>query len=451
MTQLGEAVARYHKLIESEPYRDLNWAEDLRKRMVEQNLTAGGRPVSSVLRPHFISSRQYANLIKAAEGLQAAIGRVKQMALANQTLLNRMEMLPAEKMLAAIDPRYSYLSVTSLLDTRLNNGSLHFEDYTAETPMGVAYNDALSDLYYDCPPVRELRKRFKLSKLGGSKPLLQALLKAYKEFGGRRQPQMAILEFRQAFQTADTTEYILLRDYFREHGYQCEIVSPDQLEYRNGVLRRGDFEINLIYRRMKVHEFLVRFDLSHPLVRAYKDGAVCMVNSFRSEMAQKRAIFDLLTDEAVTGSFPAAEKKAIREFIPWTRVVSATKTTYRNKTVDLLEFIVKNREKLVLKPNDDSGEDHSFRGWEVGEAGWERALKSAMRSPYVVQERLEPARAVFPVYQHGYLEFRELSIDVQPHVFLGKVHGCSSFLSMTTSSGFTSVVGLAPTFILEGK
>jgi hypothetical protein len=451
MTQLGEAVTRYHKLIESEPYRDLSWAEELRNQMVKQNLTVGGRPVSAVLRPHFISSRQYASLVKAAEGLYAAIGRVKEMALANPVLLNKMEMLPAEKMLAAIDPKYPFLSVTSLLATHLNNGDLRFEDYTAETPMGVAYNEALSDLYYDCAPVRDLRKKFKLSKLAGPKPLLQALLKAYKEYGGRKKPQLAILEFRQPFQTADTQEYVLLRDYFRQQGFACEVVSPDQLEYRNGVLRRTDFEINLIYRRMKVHEFLVRFDLTHPLVRAYKEGAVCMVNSFRSEMAQKRAIFDLLTDEAVTGSFPAAEKRAIRDFIPWTRVVSATKTTFKNKTVDLLEFIIKHREKLVLKPNDDSGEDQSFRGWEVGEAGWERALKSAMRTPYVVQERLEPARAVFPIYQHGYLEFRELGIDVQPHVFLGKVHGCSSFLSMTTSSGFTSGIGLAPTFILEGK
>ena len=80
---------------------------------------------------------------------------------------------------------------------------------------------------------------------------------------------------------------------FRREGYRTEVISPDQLEYRNGVLRRGDFTIDLIYRRVRVSEFLVRFDLNHPLVRAYRDRAVCVVNSFRSEMAQRRAIFDL--------------------------------------------------------------------------------------------------------------------------------------------------------------
>ena len=49
----------------------------------------------------------------------------------------------------------------------------------------------------------------------------------------------------------------------------------------------------------------MRFDLSHPLVQAYKDHAVCIVNSFRSELAQKKAMFALLTDENLTAKFPA--------------------------------------------------------------------------------------------------------------------------------------------------
>ena len=84
------------------------------------------------------------------------------------------------------------------------------------------------------------------------------------------------------------------------------MVSPEQLEYRNGVLRRGEFTIDIVYRRIRLQEFLVRFDLTHPLVRAYKDHAVCMVNSFRAEMGAKTAMFDLLTDDAVTAKFPAA-------------------------------------------------------------------------------------------------------------------------------------------------
>ncbi|MGB9606597.1 MAG: circularly permuted type 2 ATP-grasp protein, partial [Bryobacteraceae bacterium] len=360
-----------------------------------------------------------------------------------------MELLPAEKMLASLDPGYPYLTVTSLLDTRLMNGSLYFVRYDADTPAGMIYGDVLADLFYDCPPVKEFRKRYELIKLANRKHLLEAILRAYRDFGGQRKPRIGILEFRQPFQATSQGEYVLLAEYLRQQGYEAEIVSPEQLEYRGGVLRRGAFEIDVIYRRVKAHEFLLRFDLSHPLVRAYREGKACVVNSFRSELAHKRALFDLLTDEKLTADFPAAERKAIRQYIPWTRLVAPRKTTYQDQIVDLLEFIRTNRDKLILKPNDDSGDEHPVLGWEVDQTTWERAIKRALRAPYVVQERVEALRVPFPVLYYGQLEMREMEVEVHPHAFLGKVQGCSCWLS--AGSGFSTVEGLTPTFIIEPK
>ncbi|MBI4875201.1 MAG: hypothetical protein HY822_11270 [Acidobacteria bacterium] len=451
MTQLGEAIARYHRILEGEAYKDLSWAETLQEEMRARNLTSGGKPISPVLRPHFVMQRQYAALVKAAETLFSAIDRIKQLALSTPALLGRLELLPAEKMLAGVDPGYPFLAVTSRLSTHMDNGNLRFVDYNADTPTGVAYAEALNDLFYECPPVREFRKRYNLSKSGGLKHLLQSLLKAYKESGRRQSPKIAIVEFRQPFQTVDSDELMLVREFFRKAGYPTEIASPDQLEYRNGVLRRGDLAIDLVYRRVKVQEFLVRFDLNHPLVRAYREGAICMVNSFRSELAHKKAIFDLLTDETVTSGFPAAERKAIRDHIPWTRLVAQGKATRNGEQVDLTEFILKNRETLVLKPNDESPDQHSFCGWEVDGAAWERALKIALRSPYVVQERVASPVASFPVYQWGELQMRDLSVDLHPHAFLGRVQGCSSWVCAADTSGFSTLSGLAPTFIIENR
>ena len=287
MTQVGEAIARYHKLIESEPYIDLAWAQALQERMRAEKLV--NRPISPVLRPHFLTPREYAALSKAAETILSAIHRTEQAALANPSLLARMQLLPAERMLAAVDPGYSSVTVTGLLDTILFNGSIRFIGHRAETPTGVIYGDKLSDIFYDAPPVKEFRKKYKLTKLGGSKHLIQALVKTYKEFGGKqKKPKIAIVEFRAPFQPAEASEYALLAEYFTSEGFPAEVVSPDHLEYRNGVLRHGEFAIDMIYRRVKVQEFLVRFDLNHPLVRAYKDRAVCMVNSFRAELGTKK-------------------------------------------------------------------------------------------------------------------------------------------------------------------
>jgi hypothetical protein len=449
MSYLDDAVSRYNRLLENGAQRDLSWVDALQASMEERGLSTGGRLICPFLRPSFISRRQYESLVRTSEALIAAIDRMEQMALASPSLLARLELLPAEKMLATIDPGYESLEVTARFDSHLRNGHLHFVQYNADSPGGAGYADALTELFWDVPPMKEMRKRYAFTRTGGRKHLLQALLKAYKQFGGVKKPNIAIVEFRPPYHSG-RSEYELFRDYFREEGYAVEIVSPEQLEYRNRILRKEKFTIDLVYRRLGVQEFLMRFDLNHPLVQAYRDRAVCMINSFRAELAHKKAMFGLLTDDTLVAKFPAPERKAIREHVPWTRLVAATKTTYEDRSVDLPEFIAQHRDRLALKPNDDSSDLHTYRGWEMDDAGWERALKQAMRTPYVVQERVDPVLSVFPLMTFGQLELREMQVDVHPHAYLGKVQGCTSWIS-GGKSGFSSASGLAPTFIVDQK
>ena len=468
MTQLDEAISRYHRILESEPYRDLRWVKNLQDEMEARQLSAGGRLLCPFLRPNFVTQKQYDNLVKTGEALISAVDRMLRAALASPQLLSRMQLFPAEKMLAAIDPGYEMAEVSAQLDLQIQNGSLHVMQYNSDALTGAAWSEGLSDLFYDCPPVKEFRRRYNLTRVGGKKPFLSALLKAYKMFAGnfgaglsgngfsgngfpaaRPKPNIAILEFRDP---TGRSEYEIYRDYFRAEGFQAELVSPDQLEYRNGVLRSGSFDIDLIYRRISVQEFLLRFTLNHPLVQAYRDHRVCIVNSFRSELSHKKAMFALLTDEALTAKFPIHERKAIREHVPWTRVVKSGKTQYHDEPIeDLIEYIKQNREKLVLRPNDEYSDMHSFIGYEHDEGSWARAIREALRAPYVVQERVKPARTIFPLMNYGHLEFKEMQVDVQPQAFLGKVAGCSSYVSSSGPGSYSPASGFTPTFIIDPK
>jgi hypothetical protein len=461
MTQLDEAITRYHRILESEPYRDLRWVKSLQDEMEARQLSAGGRLLCPFLRPNFVTQKQYDYLVKTGEALISAVDRMLRSALASPQLLSRMQLFPAEKMLAAIDPGYEMSEVSAQLDLQIQNGSLHVMQYNADALTGAAWSEGLSDLFYDCPPVKEFRRRYNLTRVGGKKPFLSALLKAYKMFAAgaanmngnsvlmRPKPHIAILEFRDP---TGRSEYEIYRDYFRAEGFETELVSPDQLEYRNGVLRAGNFDIDLIYRRISAQEFLLRFTLNHPLVQAYRDRKVCIVNSFRSELSHKKAMFALLTDETLTAKFPIHERKAIREHVPWTRVVKTGKTQYRDETIDdLIEYIKQNREKLVLRPNDEYSDMHSFIGYEHDEGSWARAIREALRAPYVVQERVKPARTVFPLMNFGHLEFKEMQVDVQPQAFLGKVAGCSSYVSSSGPGSYSPASGFAPTFIIDPK
>lgn len=451
MNQVDEAIARYHKLLESEPFRDLGWVEQLHQAMSAKRLEIGGKPVSAFLRPHLLSRRQYEGLEKGGASLWSAVDRMRQMVLSTPGLLNRLDLLPGERMLAELNPGYKHFAVSSLLDSHINNGAMRFSHFSAETPVGVLYQDMLSEVFYDAAPMKEFRKRHKLAKIPSVKYLHSALLKAYRDFGGRKTANIGILEFKQPFESVESREHVLLAEYLTAQGNAAEVVAPEHLEYKNGVLRKGEFVIDIIFRRVRTHEFLIRYDLvAHPLVRAYRDGAVCLVNSFRSDIAQRKAMLDLLTDETLTAKFPIEERKAIRAYIPTTRVMGERKVRWGGEQVDLPSFVLSNRETLVLRPNGESAEQSVFTGADMDDSQWERACKRAIRERYVVQEAVAPVTANFPISVYGMMDMKEMRVDVHPHVCLGKVQSCSTWLTPANGS-FSTAVGVTPTFILESK
>src|ERR1700761_3581415 len=143
MAQLGDAIARYHRLLDQDSYRDFAWAEQLQERMRQQHLTDSGRLLTPVLRPQFISRRQLHALSRAADPLVSILDRIEPPALECPPLLNRIQMLPAEKMLASIPSCYSRLSVTSRMDANVENGSLCLRGFDASKPAGLAYSEPL--------------------------------------------------------------------------------------------------------------------------------------------------------------------------------------------------------------------------------------------------------------------------------------------------------------------
>jgi hypothetical protein len=68
-----------------------------------------------------------------------------------------------------------------------------------------------------------------------------------------------------------------------------------------------------------------------------------------------------------------------------------------------------------------------------------------------MQETTESSRAVFPLFQYGSLVMKDMHVELHPHSLGGKVHGISTWLSVAGTTGFSTLSGLAPTFLLESK
>lgn len=448
MAQLSEAIARYHKLLEENGYRDLSWAEELQSRMRERGLVESGRPIAPILRPHFISRRQLDTLNRVTHQLASILDRIEALALESPVLLNRLQVLPAEKMLAAIPPGYSRCNVTSCMEAKFQNGALSISGYQTCKPKALAYSEPLAELFLDLPIVKNFKRgKYKLSKVGKAESLSKSILDVWKEWGGRQRPNVAVVEFANGAGTS-SNEGRLLVEFFNQKGLSTRLVSPEDLQYSNGKLVAGPFAVDLVFRRFGTGELLAHFDFSHPLLAAYRDRAVCIVNSLRSDIAHRRALFELLTDEFISAKLPVDDRKLIASFVPWTRFLAQRKTKYQGRDVDLPNFVLQNQATLVLRPNQDSVHHRVYIGPEMTQTSWEAALREALRTSYVVQEHSCCNHEPVPVFQYGELQTKSAEVSIHSQIISGDLQGASATLE-TSSCGYASPLAVAPVLLLE--
>jgi hypothetical protein len=449
---LQEAVEFYHHLLEEGDIAESS------RRMLDEGLERaklifGGRRLSPYLRPHFVTESDFARITRICETVWGAIQKVKDAAVEDEKIIDELGLTEIERELVRIDPGYRAVSPTARLDSFLTGDVYSFVELNGESPAGIAYADAAYEIFSSLPVMRRFAESYNLRTFKGRPLLLETLLTAYREFDGanaRSKPTIAIVDLKGL---PTQKEFELFREYFESAGYPSKICSPDELEFTGNRLRCEDFEIDIVYKRLLVNEYLPIMDEQPALLEAYRARAFCMVNSFRSKLIHKKALFAVLTNDVYAHLFTSEEREAIRSHVPWTRKVREGKTEKDSATVDLIEFISENRDRLVLKPNDDYGGHGIYIGWSNDQIGWDEAVRAALANgDYLVQERVRTAREMFPALQDdGTVVFAEQLVDLDPLLFNGKVGSAFTRLSSTELANVSSGGGMVPTFIISEK
>jgi len=449
---LHDAVSRYHALLRDETLAEASRVM-LDEGLEQSKLIFGGRRLSPYLRPHFVTESDFTRIVKVCETVWSAIQKIKDAAIGDPSIIDDLGLTEIERDLISIDPGYKAVSPTARLDSFLTDTAYSFVELNGESPAGIAYVDAAYDIFSRLPVMQKFAETYNVNPLYGRRYMLEVLLDSYEEFLGRTPdsvPQIAIVDLKGL---PTQKEFELFKEFFETQGYPSLICSPDELEFDGNTLRVGEFKIDIVYKRLLVNEYLPIVREFPALLDAYRAGAICMVNSFRSKLIHKKALFAVLTDEGRAGLFSNEEREAIRAHVPWTRMVKSGNSDYFGKHIELLEFIRTNRNKLVLKPNDDYGGHGITIGWNSDEAGWNSALESALANgDYLAQERVPTAREIFPALtDDGAIEFSEQLVDLDPLLFNGKVRSAFTRLSSTELANVSSGGGMVPTFIISEK
>ena len=449
----ASVIDRYHDLLTASPALAADSHEQLTRLQDIRGLFFGTRPLCTVLRPRFLSPEQYRFLRSRVATLLPAFQKVYERGLADPAFRTQFRLRDWENDLLAIDPGYRHPSPTSRFDSFFtSDGQLSFTEFNTETPAGAGYSDSLAELFYGLPVFREFLRTHDAIPIPDKPGVLHALLDSFEQWRGTRHepPRIAILDWREV---PTFSEFILFYDYFKSMGIEVRNVDPRDVEYRDGKLMADDYHITLIYKRVLISELIERGGIDHAVVKALRDGAVCMVNSFRCKILFKKASFAVVSDERNADLFTAAEHATIAGHIPWTRVVEDRKTVLDGEPVDLVPFVLANKDRFVLKPNDDYGGHGIVLGWTVDQSTWEASVQTALAEPFVVQQKVTLSSEPYAGFEDGTLRVIDRLQDTNPFVAFGThMHGVLTRISTEQLVNVTAGGGsTVPTFIVEAR
>ncbi len=444
----ADAVDLYTRLLRDEKALAQEIEDHLDTRLRAGGATFGGRVLCPFAMPQFVARDDYDHVRAAARGIYSAT--IKAWTALGPSLHDIVGLTAKESELVAMDPGASSPSPLSRLDSFLTSTSYAFVELNAETPAGLGYADVLSDVFLDLGVMRELQKSFTIHRPRPCVKLLETLVTCYRQAGGEKaNPTIAIVDYDEV---PTRTEHHILRDLFEAAGASAIVCDPRNMTFEAGALRHNGVAVDIVYKRLLVNELLEKADEVKPLLDAARAKACVFVNPFGCKPIHKKAIFAVLTDEAHHALFSDSERSAIKETVPWTRVVREEKTTYEGREIDLISFMrdPKHRSELVLKPNDEYGGKGVFLGFESSEAEWDAAIATSLKSAYVVQRKVEIGRQSFPLAAPG-MPSRDFVVDLDPYLFFGEVEGFLTRLSGSSLANVTSGGGQVPAFVVEGK
>ena len=231
--------------------------------------------------------------------------------------------------------------------------------------------------------------------------LIDDILDNYRQFKGEKEvdPNIAIVDF-----TGDGTvhEFEEFKKRFIKKGYDTVICDPRKMEYREGNLYYNEMKIDLIYRRATTARMVDEGDEIGDFLQAYRDGAVCVVGSFRSQIPHNKIIFAILHDRDKVAFLSDDEHKFIEKHIPWTAV-------FDSRNEELITRLKENKDDYLLKPADLCAGQGVYIGRDYTQKEWEEIMVNLDDYLYLAQEFIEVPKMEMPVYEKGELKFEEFN------------------------------------------
>lgn len=458
MTKLIDAVNNEFQSIMEKmnegSYPAARMLEEVNARAMAKNLkvttdTGEVKPFPIFLKPFFVDNRHVPMLQHATKTMMRVLEKTINLYFDEPETRPLFLLKPAEEELAAIDPGYPEILRITRNDAFLTDDYFKFIEFNCDSPGGPYWADVLNDELWVSPVIKELRQKFWFHRDHFVPQTQDTLLEAYRDWGGKKEkPFIAIV----AGGGVTLEEFKAIAEWLTERGYPSEYSEPDWLEYDGTDLKtQSGNVVDIIYRRGWIYDWTGRMDRIQPLIKAFQDRKVCVVNTPRTILGANKSLMAVIQQEDIQKIFTTEEKKVIHEHLPWTRLVEEKKSDFDGKEMDMYDILRQYKDRLVLKPYDMLGGKGVYVGKASDRKQWDEGIEKTTKQLYIAQEFVDPPVEKFPVISESSLEFNPKLVNVNFYAYHGEHAGGMVRTSDSMVINISAGGGMTPIYNVGGR
>lgn len=396
-------IVKEHKDIYYEDYKKA------KNKARNSNARYKDKPVPFLYQPMFFTEKDIENFKKAGNILMSIANKVTDRYIHYPKYREKFKYPKLLEELILVDQGYDINIPISRFDLFYDGGDdFKFIEVNTDGSSGMNEDNIFANIMLESKPIKEMQKKYNITYFELINSWVQESLNIYSRFKNKvENPNIAIVDFKE---TGITAEFQAFREAYRKKGYNVEIVDPRDLRYINGKLYYGDMRIDMIYRRIVTVEFIEKSQEIPDLIEAYRDGAVCVIGSLRSQIMHNKIIFKILHDADTQEFLMEEEVEFIKKHIPYTEEFAGDKKVF--------EEVRNNKDKYIVKPMDSFASQGVHTGRDYAAEEWVKILEDCWGKNYLFQQFIDPPTRPFVLFdEEGNIDVEDFKLNIGVYMY----------------------------------
>ena len=308
------------------------------------------------------------------------------------------------------------------------DGHYKFCELNTDGTSAMNEETPLSDILLETYGMKHFKEKYTIERYELYQSWVDEVCLIYEEFvknGGVRteKPYVIIMDF---MSKGSPHEFEEFKKVFLSSGFDCDIVSPDELSFDKGYLYHGSKKIDIIYRRLVTRDMMDHYDELGPLIQGIKANNTCIIGSIKSQIVHTKKYFEALHHESVRKYFSEEDLAYIDKHIPYTKALVMD---------DNFEKYVREKDRYIIKPVDYYASKGVYAGKEFEPQAWKELLVESMSVGYIIQEFCEKStNENLYFYEDGHFEVKTVNNITGLFLYNEKLRG------IFTRAGFNAVI-----------